>query len=119
MTPEKRLALTNAVDVASGSPVSGYEIHIGRTDGHDVSRAWLRIDGRPEGAMSPDGLVRGCYLHGLFASDGFRAAWLAEMGAQSTIADYGSTVDDALDQLARHLETHMDLDRLFRLADEV
>ena len=119
MTPEKRLSLTAAVDLASGRAVSGYEIHIGQTDGPDTARAWLSIDGRPEGAGSADGNVRGCYLHGLFASDGFRAAWLSEMGGQSTVADYGNTVDDALDQLARHLETHMELDRLFQLAAEV
>ena len=119
MTPEKRLALTDAVDLASGRAVNGYEIHIGQTDGPDTARAWLSIDGRPEGAASPDGRVRGCYLHGLFSADDFRAAWLTEMGGASTVTDYGQTVDDTLDHLARHLETHMDLDRLFGLAGPV
>ncbi|MBM1221627.1 cobyric acid synthase [Ponticoccus sp. SC2-23] len=119
MTPEKRLALTDAVDLASGRAVNGYEIHIGQTDGPDTARAWLSIDGRPEGAASPDGRVRGCYLHGLFSADDFRAEWLTEMGGASTVTDYGQTVDDTLDHLARHLETHMDLDRLFGLAGPV
>ena len=28
-----------------------------------------------DGATSPDGRVQGTYVHGLFASDAFRAAW--------------------------------------------
>ncbi|MBS8271683.1 cobyric acid synthase CobQ, partial [Halomonas litopenaei] len=66
MAPQKRLALSNASYLPSGDKVSGYEIHIGQTDGPDCARAWLSLDGRGEGAASPDGRVMGCYLHGLF-----------------------------------------------------
>ena len=33
--------------------------------------------GGPDGAVSADGRIAGCYLHGLFASDAFRRAFLA------------------------------------------
>ena len=64
--------------VGSGEAVSGYEIHLGRSDGPDCARPFLEIDGRPDGAVSADGLVAGTYVHGLFASDGFRRAFLHE-----------------------------------------
>lgn len=111
MRPEKRLGLTDAHHIASGAPVSGYEIHLGHTTGPDRCRAWLRVGQRSEGAASASGRVKGTYLHGLFASDSFRAAFLTEMGAVSDLS-YSDTVEHTLDALAAHLEAHMDLDRL-------
>jgi adenosylcobyric acid synthase len=115
MRPQKRLALTDAHHIASGAPVSGYEIHLGQTTGPDRERAWLRVGDRPEGAASGSGRIKGTYLHGVFASDPFRAAFLAEMGAVSDLS-YGDAVEATLDALAAHLETHMDLDRLLSLS---
>ena len=115
MKPQKRLALTRATYVPSGDPVEGYEIHLGETSGPDCARAWLRIDHRPEGAGSPDGRVRGCYLHGLFTSDAFRAAYLSGLGAEVQAA-YSDELDDVLDALAAHIEAHLDLDLLLGLS---
>ena len=117
MAPQKRLALSNATYLHSGDPVSGYEIHIGVTDGPDCARAWLSLDGRGEGAASPDGRVMGCYLHGLFAADAFRDAFLSKIGKPVTRHDYAQSVTDTLDALAEHLETHMDIDTLLTLAN--
>lgn len=119
MKPEKRLALTKALYLPTGDAVQGYEIHIGQTDGPDRARAWLQVEGRSEGAASADGLVRGCYLHGLFSSDAFRAAYLAELGGESSGLTYAADVEAVLDALATHLETHMDLDALYALAGDV
>lgn len=114
MTPQKRLALTRATYLPDDAPVEGYEIHIGETDGPDRARAWLRVGERREGAASADGRVQGCYLHGLFASDAFRAGYLARLGGRSQLA-YAAGLEDTLDALAGHLERHMDLDRLLEL----
>ena len=57
----------------------------------------------------------GAYVHGLFADDSQRAAWLAHLGAHSELA-YESQVDQTLDALAAHLAAHIDLDALLRLA---
>jgi adenosylcobyric acid synthase len=65
--------------------------------------------------MSRDGSVIGTYLHGLFADDRQRAAWLDRLGAVSAIA-YDPLIDETLDKLAGHLEAHVDIDRLLRLA---
>ncbi|MEO1139950.1 MAG: cobyric acid synthase [Pseudomonadota bacterium] len=115
MHPEKRLALTDAIYTPTGDAVEGYEIHIGKTEGADCDRAWLSVNGTPQGAASRDGLVRGCYLHGLFTSDAFRAAYLGALGAASELA-FTDQVQDTLDALADHLERHMDLDGLLKLA---
>ncbi|MEX0327351.1 MAG: cobyric acid synthase [Ruegeria sp.] len=115
MAGQKQVTLRNAVARPDGQAVSGYEIHMGRTEGPDCNRAWLEIDGRPEGAASPNGRIRGSYLHGIFSSDAFRASFLAQLGVTSELA-YEDDVEQALDTLADHLEQHMDLDLLLSLA---
>ncbi|SLN38775.1 Cobyric acid synthase [Roseovarius litorisediminis] len=117
MKPEKRLALTQARYLPTGDLVEGYEIHLGETNGPDCSRAWLEVRGQPEGATSANGQIRGAYLHGMFTSDRFRAAFLNGLGASSDL-EYAQSVDEALDALALHLEAHMDLDLLLRLAEQ-
>ncbi|WP_078059159.1 cobyric acid synthase [Tropicimonas marinistellae] len=119
MVPDKRLTRVVASHVPSGAGFSGYEIHIGRSDGPDRARPFASVDGRDEGAMSPDGRVMGSYLHGLFASDGFRSAFLASLGATASGLSHGAAVETALDELAVHLETHMDIDALLEMAGPV
>ena len=99
----------------SGQPVSGYEIHLGRSEGPDCTRPFLEISGRPDGAVSADGLVAGTYVHGLFASDGFRREFLAALGGRST-ANYEAGVEAALDGLAAHLARHLDLGAILAIA---
>ncbi|SDN44738.1 adenosylcobyric acid synthase (glutamine-hydrolysing) [Lutimaribacter pacificus] len=116
--PEKRLSLVQATYRPTGDRVSGYEIHLGRTEGADRARGWLDIGGRSEGAASASGRVMGSYLHGLFSDDGFRAAYLARLGAVSGLA-YEDGVEETLDALAAHLETHLDIDALLAMAAEI
>jgi adenosylcobyric acid synthase len=101
---------------ATHQPISAYEIHIGRTDGPDRARPFSMLDGSPEGAMSRDGRVHGSYLHGLFTSDGFRKAFLAQLDIPAADQPYGARVESALDALAEHIETHLDVEGLLALA---
>ncbi|MDJ0993198.1 MAG: cobyric acid synthase [Dinoroseobacter sp.] len=116
MRPHKHLREVEGHDVDTGHRVTGYEIHIGETTGPDCARPWVEISGRSEGAVSEDGRVRGCYLHGLFASDAFRAAVLTQLGGTSRITDYDTEIESALDALAEHMEEHLDLDRVLALS---
>ncbi len=117
MTPEKRLEAVTGTSLADGLPLTGYEMHIGATSGPDAARPLVRLaDGRLDGAVSADGLVSGTYLHGLFADDRQRAAWLARLGARASGHAYEAGVEEALDALAGHLEAHVDLGRLLALA---
>lgn len=118
MGEEKRLATVSGIEKESGAALTGYEIHMGQTSGPSCATPWLEIDGRPEGAVSPDGRVRGAYVHGVFAEDAFRHAFLARLGVTSSTA-YGASVEQTLDALAAHLAAHIDLDKLLSLAAEV
>ncbi|MQT11685.1 cobyric acid synthase [Rhizobiales bacterium Sp-1] len=102
-------------DVATNTPIEGYEIHLGRTQGPDCARPFVEIEGRPDGAVSADGRVAGTYAHGLFSADGFRARFLAGLGVASDFA-YDEAVEAALDALADHLEAHLDLGRILAIA---
>ncbi|GAB4533277.1 MAG: cobyric acid synthase [Ruegeria sp.] len=115
MAGDKQVRLRTAKALPGGEPVSGYEIHMGRTDGPDCARAWLEVEGRAEGAANASGRVRGSYLHGVFSSDAFRARYLRQLGVKSDLA-YEDGVEQTLEALADHLEQHMDLDRLLSLA---
>ena len=119
MSEHKRLALSNATFDATGDTVTGYEIHIGDTVGPDCANAWLTLDGRHIGAASTDGRIKGCYLHGLFASDPFRASYMGSIGAPVQAMNYDVGVDTTLDALAQHLEACLNVDRLFGLAQTV
>jgi adenosylcobyric acid synthase len=96
--------------------MQGYEIHIGRTEGADRARPFAHVDGAPEGAVSADGRIMGSYLHGIFAGDGFRRAFLQGFGVAGGGLSYGAVVEQTLDALADHMETHLDVRGLLALA---
>lgn len=106
-----------------GANLQGYEIHVGRTD---YANGWLTFQtqamgemaSRLDGAISKDGRVWGCYLHGLFANDAFRQAWLNSLSPSiekpPRAAPTSTTArrEAALNRLADHFENVLDLERL-------
>jgi len=122
LTGEKALKEARGRHLESGAAITGYEMHVGVTAGPGLARPFLDLDDglgrdRPEGAISPDGKVAGCYLHGLFAADGFRAAYLGSLKARAESGlSYEGQVEATLDALAAHLEAHLDLDRILEIA---
>ncbi len=103
--------------MADDVAVSGYEMHIGPDNrrGHaspaDTARRWP--DGRRDLCRWP---IAGTYLHGFFAGDAQRAAWLARLGAPASPLAYEELVEQTLDALAAHLEAHLDVEKLLSLA---
>ena len=116
MTSDKRLTLTSAKHIATGAPIRGYEIHIGKTIGADCSKPFASVAGSLEGAVSANGRIIGTYLHGMFAGDAFRSAFLEQLGAVPSTTLYASEIEGTLDALAAHLEAHLDVDDLLALA---
>lgn len=115
---DKSLIEVSGREMLTGSDVRGYEMHMGRTTGPDANRPWLTLeDARNDGAVSKDGRVMAGYLHGIFASDDFRHAFLERLrNGRASEIDYAARVDETLDKLAAHLEQHMDLEGLLALA---
>jgi adenosylcobyric acid synthase len=119
LTADKTLTRVTGRHAGTGEPLEGYEIHLGRTTGPDCSRPFAFIAGVPDGAVSANGRIMGTYLHGCFASDGFRSAFLASLGADAGDVAFAALIDVTLDELARHIECHVDLQRILALAAPV
>jgi adenosylcobyric acid synthase len=100
----------------AGHPVSGYQIHHGRLRS---DAPWITLaDGwgtEAEGAADATGRVVGTSLHGLFETDGFRAAFLAAVAARRGKAfvpsglSFTAAREEQFDLLADVLEAHLDM----------
>ena len=112
-----------------GTPVRGYEIHMGRTTLAAGATPLLRVRGAA-GSEHDDGAfatiaggtaaapVCGSYVHGLFDHPALRAAFLSRLRAARGLSLRSSaappTADD-IDRLADHVEAHLDADLLERI----
>ena len=89
---DKVLAPVHGKSAQDGAPFTGYEMHIGRTFGPDCARPLLHFaDGRSDGAVSANGRVSGCYVHGLFTDAAQRSALLARLGGKGSGVSYDET----------------------------
>jgi adenosylcobyric acid synthase len=115
LADEKVVTPVTGRHLDSDEAMAGYEIHLGRTEGPDTARPLFDLDGRVDGARSADGRISGSYVHGMFAADGFRRAWLAGFGRASALA-YEAGIEATLDALADHCERHLDVGRIIAIA---
>ena len=116
LSREKRLEPVEGTTF-DGAPFTGYEMHMGVTEGPDCTRPFARLaDGSAEGAVSADGRVIGTYIHGLFAGDRQRSAWLKRFAPGGAAIAYDALIEETLDKLAAHLSAHIDVDRLLTLS---
>jgi adenosylcobyric acid synthase len=116
---DKTLSRVSGLHTETGSAITGYEIHLGKTTGEDCSRPFSSIGNRKDGAVSRSGRIMGTYLHGCFNGDAFRGAFLASCGATAGKLSFDHLIDRTLDELADHLARHIDLDRLLSLSRPV
>lgn len=107
---------TSGIHNQSGQSINGYEIHLGQTTGPDRERPFVEFEDHTDGACSPDGLVTGTYMHGAFTSDKFRKDFLSKLGVAASGYSYDRSIDTILDELARHLESHLDIDQMLKIA---
>lgn len=117
ISEKKALRDVTAIELTTGESVSGYEMHMGVTTGPGLANPMAEIAGRKDGAVDATGRVMGCYLHGIFAADGFRHAFLNRLrDGRDNDTVYDVSVDKVLDRLAQHLEEHLDIDALLAAA---
>lgn len=120
LVAEKRLIQVSGTSLADGAPFAGYEIHAGRTRALSPLAPMLQLaDGSVDGAVSGNGQISGCYIHGLFDHAAQRAAWLRRLGSASDGVYQAARVDAALDDLAEALSHHVDCEALMAIASQV
>lgn len=115
----------------SRMPVSGYEIHMGKTKRLKNSRGWIEIqeegqkNPRTDGAFDALHAVFGTYLHGLFDSDGFAQAFTDALlhrkgytpmrGNMPTVREYKEAQYNAL---AAALRDSLRMEDIYRIIEE-
>jgi adenosylcobyric acid synthase len=101
MTRDKRLAQVSGRCAFADAGVSGYEIHMGASCGAALEQPAFYIDGRAEGARSPDDQVLGSYLHGMFDTPAALRALLAWAGLADAVAvDLTQLREASIDRIA-------------------
>jgi adenosylcobyric acid synthase len=101
LTAEKRLADVRGRCAFADAAVSGYEIHMGRSHGAALETPAFLLDGRPEGARSPDDLILGTYLHGVFEHPEACQALLVWAGLEGAARiDLGVLREQSIDRMA-------------------
>lgn len=117
LTGDKRVRRVQGVELSTQAPFEGYEIHVGRTVAEQLVGPLLRFsDGTEDGAVSANGQIAGCYVHGLLDRAEQRAVWLARLGAKSDGVHHASRVDAALDEIASEIEGALDIERIVDIA---
>ena len=100
-----------------GLPVTGYEIHQGRTRLiENEGGVQALFDDSSLGVVDDSHSVWGTYLHGIFDNGPWRRAWLNRLRQQrglrslpTGVANYREQREMMLDQLADAIEPHLDL----------
>ncbi len=109
--------------------VNGYEIHMGRSKVLGPAASLLEIVQRndvsvqvQDGLVSGDGRVWGTYLHGLFDNDSLRHRLIQSLmrhgdivSSEERLGSYHRWKEEQYDQLAAHLRTHLDMDRIYQI----
>ena len=113
---EKVVKNSIARSIPDDIELTGYEIHMGKTDGPDCDRPMIMLNGRPDGASSANGHISGCYLHGLFGSDEYRNMVLNQLGAGNAGASYRQELETTLDAVGEAIEHHLDVDEMLQIA---
>ncbi len=130
LEPRKQLAqVTGATTdtcpfAESGTPFHGYEIHTGITQSSEAGAPLVITEqggsavSIPCGALSDNGLIFGCYVHGFFDAPPVRTGllnWLCERkGIEPLTWKSSDGMDSEFDRLVDLLDKHIDMNRIDR-----
>ena len=111
LKPHKQLHRVMGNLTIDNVPVTAYEIHAGITEGEALESPAVILEGKSDGAISSDGQVMGCYLHGLFDESEASAALLKWAGLQDAKTfDYMALRESEIERLANTIEENIDID---------
>ena len=114
---EKRLRPAAGVDVATGMPVTGYEMHLGETTGPGLATPDVAPRPAPRRVRSaPTGSSPGAICTAFLPATGSAALFLKGSALPPANLRTSIRVETTLDALADHLERHLDLSALLAAA---
>ena len=117
---DKILEQITAKHVPTGSDLSGYEIHHGRTISHNAE-PWIEgSDGKLIGVSHSRLNIHGTYLHGLFDADCFRRWYIDSIRVHRGKEPLGEVVyvhdiEASIDRLAGIVREHIDMDGIYSI----
>lgn len=122
----KKLTRVKAKMIENSVPVSGYEIHVGKTRPGSSALPMFKISAvngeeYADGARSANGKIWGTYIHGVFDTPQFRKYFLNVAkpefdGRPSSTAEADSFKQSQYDLLAEHFRKHLDMAKIARIA---
>lgn len=111
LQPKKKLSKFSGNLVLNNVPVSGYEIHSGKSTGRALSAPLIKHGNNTDGVLAADGLVAGSYVHGLFdlpEACNTLLQWAGFTG-QQTAVDMDSIREQGIDVIADAITQHLDM----------
>lgn len=128
---ESEKTTTRVEAEAEDERISGYEIHMGRTENHEeqyfahIISANGRTIARDDGAVSFDRKVIGTYLHGVFDNSAWRRNLLNQVRTAKELAPieeiampYHEYKNQQYDKLADLIRENVDLDKIYQIMDQ-
>ncbi len=101
-------------------PMSGYEIHLGRTAG-SITHPFLQLNDGPEGISLDQGRLVGTYLHDCFYNDAWRTEWLNRLRLRANLPEQpivrSGKREERYNNLADHLETYLNMDKVLEMIE--
>jgi len=103
--------------------VSGYEIHMGKTERKQGCLPWIPLeDGTLDGSYHENRKIFGTYLHGIFENDEFRRSILSHVEkerrgetVESEPWSFHEYKENEYDRLAELMENHLEMERLIEI----
>lgn len=121
LTAEKCLRQVSGVLASDGTPVSGYEIHLGVSDGPALAKPLFKLAGHDDGAVAEDGLIAGTYLHGLFdrpeACDAL-LTWAGYQNRDLAAVDFEAMREAGINRIADSWAEHCDAGKFEQALNE-
>lgn len=120
LTGSKTLLEERGAEFLCHSEVQGYHMHLGICKGPALKTPFLQLSSGPDGIISDDKQIIGSYLHGLFANDKFRSNLINRFkSSKQEFESFEIRIEQTLDKLADHMESHLNLDAMLEVAHHV
>jgi len=102
--------------ILNNASVSGYEIHSGATTGSALDNPSIIFNNSTDGVLTPDGIIMGTYLHGIFDSESAITAILNWIGINNPAkSNYPAKCEAGINQLADAIEKYIDIELIYKM----